>query len=390
MTVTTCDAQGKPVAAEVSLAVLPADREDAEAVADRSLTTCFRSRDRAAQFETASSILFHYQPANRAIAVAGPEEDAPSVPRHIAPQQGIPVAKPAAKRRQAGKPDLRQAGDDNPFGDDSTVPVASVPSVPSAANPFGDESAEPPASAVPAPRQRKVRAAPEPEATVSQLPRPTWSGYWNPAIATGPDGRATISVTLPDDATNLTLAAQAITPDTRAGQVSQNLVLKKDLSAVIHLPPAFTDGDEVELPVVVQNQVLDRGTLEVALNVNVDGHSWNGKKIFEVKSRGRFETSFKTTIRQLQRPAQEGGCLPAQPTAVFTVTVKAGKESDVCRRSVPVGPYGAPCRVAATGLASGVATVTIAPSRRHWTAPTLRIAVSPSIRRSLLDMLAPL
>ena len=222
-----------------------------------------------------------------------------------------------------------------------------------------------------------------------ELPRPTWSGYWNPAITTGPDGRATISLTLPDDATNLTLVAKAITPDTRAGQVSQNLVLKKDLSAVIHLPPAFTDGDEVELPVVVQNQVLDRGTLEVALNVNVDGHSWNEKKIFEVKSRGRLETSFKTTIRQLQRPAQEGGCLPVQPQAVFTVTVKAGKESDVCRRSVPVLPYGTPCRVTATGLASGEATVTIAPSRRHWTAPTLQIAVSPSIQRSLLDMLAP-
>ena len=70
---------------------------------------------------------------------------------------------------------------------------------------------------------------------------------------------------MPDDATNLTLVAKAITPETLTGQVSQNLVLKKDLSAAIHLPPAFTDGDEVELPVVVQNQVLEQGTLEVTL-----------------------------------------------------------------------------------------------------------------------------
>ena len=52
----------------------------------------------------------------------------------------------------------------------------------------------------------------------------------------------------------MTLVAKAITPETLAGQVSQNLVLKKDLSATIHLPPAFTDGDEVELPVIVQNR----------------------------------------------------------------------------------------------------------------------------------------
>ncbi len=189
--------------------------------------------------------------------------------------------------------------------------------------------------------------------------------------------------------TNLTLVAKAITPETLAGQVSQNLVLKKDLSAVIHLPPAFTDGDEVELPVVVQNQLLDKGTLEVALSVKVDGVEWNDKKILEVKSRGRLETSFKTTIRQLQRPAQESGYLPLRSEAVFTVSAKAGRQSNVCRRSVPVLPYGRPCRVTVAGVAGGDATVAIAPSRPHWTTPTLQIAVSPNIQRSLLDLFAP-
>ena len=188
---------------------------------------------------------------------------------------------------------------------------------------------------------------------------------------------------------SLTLVAKAITPETLAGQVSQDLALKKDLSAAIHLPPAFTDGDEVELPVVVQNQVLDKGTLEVTLNVNVDGAVWNEKKTLDVKSRGRLETSFKTTIRQPQRPAQENGFLPSRPQAVFTVTAKAGTQSDVCRRCVPVLPYGTPCRVTTTGVAGGEATVTIAPSRGHWAAPTLQIAVSPTIQRSLLDLLEP-
>ena len=96
VTVTTCDAQGKPVAAEVSLAMLPADRRttprpwptnrwpvsSAAAVARRNS-------------ETASSIQFHYQPANRVIGTAEPEETSPAVPPHIAPQQGIRVAKPA-------------------------------------------------------------------------------------------------------------------------------------------------------------------------------------------------------------------------------------------------------------------------------------------------------
>ena len=41
------------------------------------------------------------------------------------------------------------------------------------------------------------------------------------------------------------------------------------------------------------------------------------------------------------------------------------------------------------GLAAHAATVTIAPSRRHWVAPTLQIAVSPTIQRSLLDLFEP-
>ena len=235
-------------------------------------------------------------------------------------------------------------------------------------------------------RQRQNRRG-ESGSPVSHAPRAEWPGYWNPALATGADGRAVISLTLPDDAEDLTLVAKAITPDTLTGQATRSLVLTKDLSATIHLPPAFTDGDEVELPVVVQNQVLDRGTLEVALSMNVDGVQWNEKKTLEVKSRGRLETSFKTTIRQLQRPPTEGGCLPSRPQAVFTVTAKAGPQSDVCRRSAAVLPYGMPCRVTATGLASGETTVAIAPGHRHWSAPTLQIAVSPSVQRSLLDLL---
>ena len=390
VTVTTCDAQGKPVAAEVSLAILPTDRGTDGALSGISLPSFFRTRGRTAQFQAASSIQFHYRPAIHALATAEPEEDVAAVPAHLAAQQGVPMPKPDAR-----KPARTPAAAEDPFGGSPTAPApsASVPSVPSD-DPFGGEepaqqvSPGRPVQKAAATRQRPNRRS-ERESTVSRIPHPTWSGYWNPSITTGPDGRATIALTLPEDALNLTLVAKAITPETLAGQASQTLDLKKDLWAAIHLPPAFTDGDEVELPVVVQNQVLDRGTLEVAISANIDGVAWNDKKTLEVKSRGRLETSFKTTIRLLQRPGQESGCLSSQPQAEFTVAVKAGAQSDACRRIVPILPYGEPCQVTTSGVASGEATVTIAPSRHHWTTPKLQVAVSPSIERSLLDLLAP-
>ena len=244
VTVTTCDAQGKPVSAEVSLAILPDDRAIDE-LGGQSLTTFFRSRDRAPQFQTASSIQFHYQPANRVIGTAEPEEDAPAVPPHIAPQRGIPVAEPAAspcrsvwRRHPAAIPSApaRRADDRSLILPSAAIPLATTE--------------QPAASAAPAAQTANQRS--ESESTVSRIPRPMWSGYWNPAITTGPDGRATVSLTLPDDAANLTLVAKAITRETLHRPGTQHLVLKKDLSAVIHLPPAFTDGDEVELPVVVR------------------------------------------------------------------------------------------------------------------------------------------
>ena len=386
MTITTCDAQGKPVAAEVSLAVLPSDRGTEAALAGRPMATFFHRHGRAAEFRTASSIQFHYQPANRAIGSGEPEEDSPPLPAHIAGQQGIEVVKPAANGdSQADFEPLRElientvkekpAEEENPFGNGPSTPADGT-------QPATHEWV--PRYPVPGTLRQ-----PDQEARVSRIAPPTWPGYWNPAVATGPDGRATISLTLPEDAAKLTLVAKAITPDTVVGQAVGQVVLTKELSAAIHLPPAFTDGDEMELPVVVENRAVDHGTLEVALNVNVDGVEWNEKRILEVKSRGRVETSFKTTIRQLQRPMQEGASLPTRPQAVFTVTAKAGGTSDVCRRCVPVLPYGMPYRVTASGVAERDATLTIAPSCRHWTAPTLRIAVSPTIERSLLDVVAP-
>ncbi len=98
VTVTTCDAQGKPVAAEVSLAILPTDRGTDGALSGISLPSFFRTRGRTAQFQAASSIQFHYRPAIHALATAEPEEDVAAVPAHLAAQQGVPMPKPDARK----------------------------------------------------------------------------------------------------------------------------------------------------------------------------------------------------------------------------------------------------------------------------------------------------
>ena len=306
VTVTTCDAQGKPVSAEVSLALLPAERADRDFPVGQWLP---HTRAR--------------RPVPDGLQYPVPLSARESRDWHGRTRRGCagragaycPAGRNSGRHSSAVDDPFADSRVADPFGDSpaaipAAICTAPTASVPSAHRPIplamirrsrGTGAASP----------RRLNLRSEPDSAVSRFLRPTWSGYWNPAITTGPDGRATISLTLPDDAADLTLVAKAITPDTLTGQLSQNLVLKKDLSAVIHLPSAFTDGDEVELPVVVENQVLDQGTLEVTLNANVDGVEWTSeKKILDVKSRGRLETSFKTTIRQVQRPAQKADSCP--------------------------------------------------------------------------------
>ncbi len=398
VTVTTCDAQGKPLAAEVSLAALPSDRTDGNAGPHGVLPRFVLGRGHGAEFETASSITFHYRPFHRIIAADAPDADAPTTPSHVTPRLGAGAAPPAARPapRAAAKP----AATDNPFGDntddsfDAPPVTANASSAPKAAKPAAtiDPFAAEPEQAAEASAVNVQSSATHrrPGSTdVACFAQRSWPGYWNPSITTGPDGRATVSFTPPDDGGELDLAARAVAADNLTGEALQKLSLKKDLTAKIHLPPSFTDGDEVEIPVVVHNDVLDKGTINVELSMTIDGAPWSDKRTLAVHGRGRMETSFKPLVRQTQRPAKNGGWSPTRPEAVFAVTTKAAGQTDVVRRSVPIRPYGEDCHVSVAGTVQGDATSAIAPSRPHWAARTLQIAVSPTIQRSLLDILDP-
>jgi uncharacterized protein YfaS (alpha-2-macroglobulin family)/tetratricopeptide (TPR) repeat protein len=424
VTVTTCDALGKPLSAEVGLSVLPFDRTSDESGPHGALPRFSLGRGHDTEFRTASSIQFHYRPFHRIVAAEPAEVDASTIPRGISPQVGIdvrpaqPAAKPAPKpaaKLTVGDDSFGEPGPDNeadrkadfaalkaeiertvkpgtsddPFGTEAAPMARRAPTVTkssqSAADSFAqdrDDAAEKPAPNVPL-----TAKGPRVSADVANVVPPTWPGYWNPSVVTGPDGRATVTVTPPLEASELTLAARAIAAGNLAGQCAEKLSLTKAITAEIHLPPAFTDGDEIEVPVVIHNNAVDNGPIEVELSMDTGGTMRNEKKTLIAKGHGRLETSFKTIAGQPQRPKMADGFLPVRPEAAFTLTVKAGGQSDIVRRSVPICPYGAAYQVKSAGAFTNDVTVTMAPSRRHWTAPTLRIAVSPSVQRALLDML---
>ena len=129
-------------------------------------------------------------------------------------------------------------------------------------------------------------------------PRYDKPGYWNPAVVTRPDGKATVTLALPERSTAWVLHAKGITADTLIGEATKELAVRKGLFGELKLPEAFTDGDEPEIGVTVHNDLADRGSLLVTLKTIVGGRAIEAKRTLEVKGRGIYEMAFKTILRR--------------------------------------------------------------------------------------------
>ena len=128
------------------------------------------------------------------------------------------------------------------------------------------------------------------------------TGYWNPLVNTDDKGEAKLKLTMPDQSTAWKILTRGVTEDTLAGQAEETLVVKQDLFGELKLPSAFTDGDEIEVPVLVHNDLLDKGEIEVTLRTVIGGKLMEETKKLRVEKRGipgaRFQTHDSTPHRR--------------------------------------------------------------------------------------------
>lgn len=77
--------------------------------------------------------------------------------------------------------------------------------------------------------------------------------YWNPRVQTDVTGRATVTFKLPDNLTTWHMMGVAITPDTRVGEASVDIVSTKSFLVRPVLPNILRLGDEVTISALVHN-----------------------------------------------------------------------------------------------------------------------------------------
>ncbi|HEX7375938.1 MAG TPA: tetratricopeptide repeat protein, partial [Pirellulales bacterium] len=242
------------------------------------------------------------------------------------------------------------------------------------------------------------------------------TAYWNPAIVTDKDGKATLTITLPERTTAWKLLAKGVTGETLAGEAEAELVVKKDLFGELKLPLAFTDGDQAEIQSTIHNDAIEKGTIEVTLKTTIGGKTVEEKKAIDA-AKGMKELPFKVELKlplPLGEGRGEGGAkrnkagdngesnskvkrphpnpLPeGEGTVEFELTVVAGERRDVLKRTVPLRPYGMPVFAAAGGSATSDTTAFVeSPAGMTLESPTLEVIVGPNVEQSLLDaLLAP-
>jgi len=86
------------------------------------------------------------------------------------------------------------------------------------------------------------------------------TAYWNAAITTDENGKATVEVPFPDNLTTWRILVRGLTADTRVGELRTEVITSKDLLIRPVTPRFFVAGDHVQLAAVVHNNT-DRDLL---------------------------------------------------------------------------------------------------------------------------------
>ncbi|HXG85742.1 MAG TPA: DUF6049 family protein, partial [Pyrinomonadaceae bacterium] len=144
-----------------------------------------------------------------------------------------------------------------------------------------------------------------------------------PNVKTDASGKATVPIKLPDNLTRYRIMAVAVDAGKRFGSGESSITAKQPLMVRPSAPRFMNFGDNISLPVVIQNQTDNPLAVDVAVRAtNAELTNGGGKKVV-VPANDRVEVRFPVS-------AMRAG------TARFQFAVTSGKFSDAAEINLPV------------------------------------------------------
>ena len=201
------------------------------------------------------------------------------------------------------------------------------------------------------------------------------TAYWNPGVVTGKDGKATVKFQAPMALSEYRFSAKGVTgADTLVGQATSSLVVRKDFFVDLKVPATLTQGDKPRFSAEVHHSGI-KGAVEVKLAIYSGEREQVYPKTLDLKGDGVEEILFD--------PFE----VPDGESVRLTLTAKAGESTDELVVEVPIRPWGVQAFASASGTSSDDATVFVGlPSGRAYESPEMRVDVSPTLRRLLVEL----
>lgn len=201
------------------------------------------------------------------------------------------------------------------------------------------------------------------------------TGYWNPAIVTGADGKAKVTIDIPESLTTWKITARSVTKDTRVGNLTDNIITKKNVIVRLQAPRFFTERDEVTLSSIVHNYLESAAKAKIYLKTT--GLDLTDKEAVwkDIQSGGDVRVDFNAK-------ALEPG------TAKITAFGQTTEESDAMELSFPVIVHGVEKRFGQSGRVVDKKTLNFElPLDRKKGTSVFEITIAPSIAGVILDSL---
>ncbi|PWH12493.1 MAG: hypothetical protein DDG60_12990, partial [Anaerolineae bacterium] len=209
------------------------------------------------------------------------------------------------------------------------------------------------------------------------------TAYWNAAIVTDLQGKARISLTLPDNLTTWQVETRGLTKDTKVGQARIQVVTTKDLLIRPQTPRFLVVGDIAELAAIVNNTTNQPLLTKVSLKA--DG--------FQLQEGVQAEQTVTIPAQGRSRIAWRG--IVQDVTVIEPVfTVKSDQFQDAARPTdgnIPVLRYTAPHTFSTAGILtetnSTLTEIIALPRTFQPLGGELTLELSPSLASAMLSAL---
>ena len=303
LTVTTRDATGTPVSAEVSIAVVD---QALLALAPRmapELLPFFAPRQRNGVGTDTSAATASYGYGVRAERLVVAVEKKPAFADKLE--------------------EMLDGG--GGVGRGMAAPSAAMAESAAAPEPMADEEAKEDM----APGKKKAKGGKNGEEAADETREELVTTLlWEPHVMTGADGTATVNLRFSDDLTTWAVAAEAVTDDTKVGQAEAVVKTRQELLVRLDPPTSLTEGDAVTLRAVVQN--LTDATVQARVTLEAEGAELHGdaEQTVEVGAQDAAAVAWPVVVRG--------------PDALrLRVAAEAGERRDALRVEAHVRRWGA-------------------------------------------------